>query len=172
MKQHAFLANYPLTPDDITAIEQFIAAPHGQTLFIAGPSGLGKTILMKQIAQAITGKAALLLDDYKPGDAGHHTDNYIAHTLAYPGPVIVTSEQAFPPPTGRRQSITVTLSVDVFTHTVHCFTDKTLRKNLPGLHLAIRYANKLLQSGHQVKIYQYRPPKKYIDYLIEQEQAR
>lgn len=43
-----------------------------------------------------------------------------------------------------------------FTLTVHCFDDKTLRKNFRRKKDAINYANDLLAQGHKVKIFPYR----------------
>lgn len=54
-----------------------------------------------------------------------------------------------------------------FTHTVLCFTDKGKRKNFTNKQEAIDYANSLLREGHKCKVYPYRPPKKYIDIMLE-----
>lgn len=54
-----------------------------------------------------------------------------------------------------------------YTHTVHCFTDPTLRKDFTNLREATAYANKLLARGEKVKIYPYHLPKRPVDYAAE-----
>ena len=54
--------------------------------------------------------------------------------------------------------------------TVHCFDDKRLRAHFMTVEKASAYANDLIRAGHQVKIYDYRRPKTYIDHLAEHEQ--
>ncbi len=54
-----------------------------------------------------------------------------------------------------------------YTHTVMCWTDKTLRKSFEGIEAATAYANELLRAGHKVKIYPYRPPRRYVDIVAE-----
>lgn len=54
-----------------------------------------------------------------------------------------------------------------YTHTVRCFDDKTLTKHFAFVNQAAAYANQLLRAGHKCKIYPYREPKKYIDYVAE-----
>lgn len=55
----------------------------------------------------------------------------------------------------------------IYTHTVHCFDDKSKRQNFTNITEAAAYANKLLAGGHKVKIYPYSPPKQYIDFVAE-----
>lgn len=50
-----------------------------------------------------------------------------------------------------------------FTHTVHCFDDKSLRKHFEGIEAATEYANKLLREKHRVRIFPYTPPRRYVD---------
>jgi hypothetical protein len=59
------------------------------------------------------------------------------------------------------------MSEEKFTHTVHCFDDKTLRKHFAGIEAATEYANKLLEQGHKVRIYPYKPARRYVDILVE-----
>ncbi len=59
-----------------------------------------------------------------------------------------------------------------FKYTVHCFDDKKLRKHFTNKREAIVYANQLLAAGHKIKLFDYTQPKRYIDYLAEQEQPR
>lgn len=54
-----------------------------------------------------------------------------------------------------------------YTHTVHDFTDKSRRKHCTSLAEATDYANDLLRQGHQVKIYDYKPARRYVDVLAE-----
>lgn len=60
---------------------------------------------------------------------------------------------------------------DEFTHTVHCFDDRSLRKHFAGIEKATKYANKLLSQGHKVKLYPYKAVKKRIDYIAENPEA-
>jgi hypothetical protein len=59
------------------------------------------------------------------------------------------------------------MNEEKYTHTVHCFDDKLLRKHFAGIEAATEYANELLGQGYKVKIYPYRQPRKYIDILVE-----
>lgn len=54
-----------------------------------------------------------------------------------------------------------------YTHTVHVWTNKALRKHFAGIEAATAYANDLLKQGHKVKIYPYRPVRRYIDIVAE-----
>ena len=46
---------------------------------------------------------------------------------------------------------------ETYTHTVHCFDDKSLRRHFVGVEAATAYANDLLRGGHKVKIFPYKP---------------
>lgn len=59
-----------------------------------------------------------------------------------------------------------------YTHTVHCYDDKSLRKHFEGVEAAATYANTLARQRHKVKIFPYTPPRKYIDYLVERGPGR
>lgn len=54
-----------------------------------------------------------------------------------------------------------------YTHTVHCFDDKTKRQHFTSHREAVAYANQLLRAGHKAQIYPYSLSKRYIDYLAE-----
>lgn len=54
-----------------------------------------------------------------------------------------------------------------FAYTVHCFTDKRKTQHFRNIGEAVGYANRLLSYGFQCKIYDYRPPRKYIDIVAE-----
>lgn len=54
-----------------------------------------------------------------------------------------------------------------FTKTVLCTDNKSLTKHFATQAEAVDYANELLAAGHKVRIVDYRPPKKYVDYLAE-----
>lgn len=51
--------------------------------------------------------------------------------------------------------------------TVHCNTDKSKRRHFVSQAEAVAYANDLLRSNHKVRIFPYRPPRRYIDILAE-----
>lgn len=59
------------------------------------------------------------------------------------------------------------MTTPVYTHTVRCFDQKDLTKPFTNIKQATKYANQLLRDGHKIKIYPYREPKRYIDYLAE-----
>jgi hypothetical protein len=59
------------------------------------------------------------------------------------------------------------MNEEKYTHTVHCFDDKSLRKHFVGIEATTEYANKLLMQNHKVKIYLYRPQRRYVDILAE-----
>lgn len=44
-----------------------------------------------------------------------------------------------------------------FTHTVICFTDRSLTKDVTGPAAAAEYAEMLLAWDHKVRVYPYRP---------------
>jgi len=62
-----------------------------------------------------------------------------------------------------------------YTHTVHCWNDKTKRKHFGTLQSAVKYANMLTKDGYKVKIYPYRAPKTtssaYLDELEKRYQS-
>lgn len=60
------------------------------------------------------------------------------------------------------------MTEEKFTHTVHCFTNKKLRKHFESEAAAVKYANELLKKGEKAKIYPYRPVRRYIDLLAEE----
>lgn len=57
-----------------------------------------------------------------------------------------------------------------YTKTVRDFTDRSKDKDFVDPQAAIGYANTLLRQGHKVKIYDYRPPRRYIDHVAEHEE--
>jgi hypothetical protein len=54
-----------------------------------------------------------------------------------------------------------------YTKTVFCQDDKSLTRHFVDLQEAINYANTLLAAGHQARLRDYRPPRKYVDILAE-----
>lgn len=54
-----------------------------------------------------------------------------------------------------------------YTHTVHCYDNKSLRQHFVSLGKATQYANSLLANGHKVKIFPYTPSRRYIDIVAE-----
>lgn len=54
-----------------------------------------------------------------------------------------------------------------YTHTVHCYTDRTRRRHFEGIEAATAYANDLLRQGEKAKIFPYRPPRRYVDIVAE-----
>jgi hypothetical protein len=54
-----------------------------------------------------------------------------------------------------------------YTHTVHCWNDKSKRKHFNCLDKAVEYANGLSQSGYKVKIFPYKKPRSYLDDMID-----
>ena len=51
-----------------------------------------------------------------------------------------------------------------YTHTVHCFTDKSKRRHFTSKEDAVDYANRLLADGEKCKIYPYKKTSR-IDYI-------
>lgn len=56
-----------------------------------------------------------------------------------------------------------------YTHTVVCFTEDNKRYDCASHQQAIDKANALLRLGHRCKIYPYRPPRRYVDFVAENE---
>lgn len=56
-----------------------------------------------------------------------------------------------------------------YTKTVRDFTDRANDKHFVDPAEAVAYANDLLRQGHKAKIYDYKPPRSYIDHVIENE---
>lgn len=56
-----------------------------------------------------------------------------------------------------------------FTHTVHCYDDKSLRKHCTSLTEAVDYANGLLKQKHSTAIfpYNYQSGQRYVDIVAE-----
>lgn len=54
-------------------------------------------------------------------------------------------------------------------HTVHCYDDRSKRRHFSDVASASAYANALLAAGLRARIFPYRPPRGYTDFLISQE---
>lgn len=54
-----------------------------------------------------------------------------------------------------------------YTETVFCQDDKSLTCHFVDPQEAVTYVNALLRAGHQARLRDYKPPRKYVDILAE-----
>ena len=57
-----------------------------------------------------------------------------------------------------------------YKHTVRCFSDRSLDAHFEQMKDAIEHVNGLLAQGYKAKLYPFRPPKRYVDFLAENEE--